>query len=30
MNYQFSNYGSEENWNENVKNGLKVEISLKI
>ena len=30
MNYQSSNFGSEGSWNENVKKGLKVEISLKI
>ena len=30
MNYQSSNVGSEGSWNENVKNGLKVEISLKM
>ena len=30
MNYQFSNFGSEGSWNENVKKGLKVEISFKI
>ena len=30
MNYQSSKFGSEESWNENVKNDLKVEISLKI
>ena len=30
MNYQSSNFGSEESWNENVKKDLKVEISLKI
>ena len=30
MNYQSSNFGSEESWNENIKKGLKVEISLKI
>ena len=29
MNYQ-SNFGGEESWNENVKNGLKVEIFLKM
>ena len=28
MNYQSSNFGSEGSWNENVKKGLKVEISL--
>ena len=30
MNYQSSNFGSEGSWNENVKKGLKVAISLKI
>ena len=30
MNYESSNFGSEGNWNENVKKGLKVEIILKI
>ena len=30
MNYQSSNFGSEENWDEYVKKGLKVEISIKI
>ena len=30
MNYQSSNFGSEGSRNENVKKGLKVEISFKI
>ena len=30
MNYQSPNFESEESWNENVKKGLKVAISLKI
>ena len=30
MNYQSLNSGGEESWNENVKKGLKVEITLKI
>ena len=30
MNYQSSNFGNEESWNENVKKGLKEEICLKI
>ena len=30
MNYQSSDFGSEGSWNENIKKGLKVEISLKI
>ena len=29
MNYQSSNVGGEENWNENLRNDLKVEFSLK-
>ena len=30
MNYQSSNSGGKRSWNENVKKGIKVEISLKI
>ena len=30
MNYQSANFGREASWNENVKKGLKVEVSLKI
>ena len=30
MNYQSSNFRGKGSWNENVKKGLKVEISLKI
>ena len=30
MNYESSNFGSERSWNENVKKGLEIEISLKI
>ena len=30
MNYQSFNFASEGSWNENVKKGPKVEISLKI
>ena len=30
MNYQSANFGGDGNWNENVKKGLKVEVSLKI
>ena len=30
MNYDSSNFESEGSWNENVRKGLKVEISFKI
>ena len=30
MNYQSSNFRGEGSWNENVKKGLKLEISFKI
>ena len=30
MNYQFSNFGGEGSWDENVQKDLNVEVSLKI
>ena len=30
MNYQSVNFGNEGSWNKNVKEGLEVEVSLKI